>query len=218
MTEPASGDGFLEEVDRFRAWNRSLGKAPRSPEWECDYQHWRPLERAFEDFLDTHSPQVWTADELAALLYAVARDNECQTLAGALRERPEALFALADASFDCGEHHARWQLADQLGRLEDLAARAEPLVLRFANDEHEYVRRRALQSLARLKSAATERVALECWSRPDESRPWARMMALWSLHRIRSPTLERLLVEAEQDPNPYLSDFAKRVRLGRVDP
>jgi hypothetical protein len=44
------------------------------------------------------------------------------------------------------------------------------------------------------------------------------MMVLWCLHRTGSPHLETLLAEAEQDERPLLSEFAKKVRRGEVDP
>ena len=94
----------------------------------------------------------------------------------------------------------------------------ERLLLALAGDEDEYVRRRALSSLARLGSAAVEELALAAWSKQDAAQEWARMNVLWSLHRIGSPLLARLLVEAETDERPYLSDYARRLREGRLEP
>jgi hypothetical protein len=93
----------------------------------------------------------------------------------------------------------------------------EQLLLRLAQDEHEYVRRRALGALVRLGSSTVEKLALEAWHRPDPDQQWARRAALWSLHRVGSPQLGPLLVEAEQDPQEYLRVFAERLRRGEVD-
>jgi hypothetical protein len=92
----------------------------------------------------------------------------------------------------------------------------EACLLAFARDGDEYVRRRALESLARLGSAHTERVALDEWDRPHEHQQWARMNALWALHKVGSAALHRLLEDAERDPREHLSGFARRLRAGDV--
>ena len=75
----------------------------------------------------------------------------------------------------------------------------------------------SLLTLARLRSPATEQLALEAWSRSDESQQWARMAALWALYRVGSDQLERLLAEAEQDERPSLARYAAKVRTGEVE-
>lgn len=175
--------------------------------------------RAVLELVDQKPFASWSADELSAVLYVVARDNEMEYLSREIRERAgDLLLDLAEASLRVGEPEARWQLATELGYASTGAARRDQLLLRLARDEDEYVRRRSLQSLARLGSPATEQVALEAWSRPDESQQWARMMALWALHRVGSARLEPLLAEAERDDRPYLSGYAEKIRSGDVDP
>jgi HEAT repeats len=209
---------LLTEVDRFREWAGNYPPGPRSGEWECDYGHWNDLNAAVLNYVAGRPPEAWPDESIQAVLYAIARDNECQYLAHEVRlHHPATLVTLARAALSRGEPDAKWQLADELGHLGDEGGEATRLLLLFARDEHEYVRRRALGALARVGSPAVEPLALEAWHRPDEQQEWARMMALDCLHRIGSPHLEPLLAEAERDERQHLRDFAKRIRQGRTD-
>lgn len=211
---------LMSEVGRFRAWaddtcppNRRFG------EWECDYEHWGSLYGAVLAFVATRPFKSWSAEEVRTVLYAIARDNEMQHLAGEIRRgHPDLLAQLTQASIEVGECDDRWQLAEELGQLGRAGGEDERLLLQLARDQREYVRRRALQSLARLGSPAVEELAQEAWHRPDPDQEWARMNALWALHRVGSSRLERLLAEAEQDPRKYLRGYAERLRRGEVEP
>jgi HEAT repeat protein len=154
----------------------------------------------------------WSEEETQAVLYAIARDNEMQHLAGEIRERhPELIASLARSAIRMGERDDRWQLAVELGCF---GIEVEPLLLELAKDENEYVRRRALQSLLRIGSPTVEELALVAWQRPDENQEWARMMSLYCLHKLASPRLESLLKAAEEDTRQYLRGYAKRIRRG----
>ena len=207
------------EAARFRQWAAvTYPSAERFGEWECDYPDWSRLYEAVLDFTEHTPPSSWTPEALTDVLYALARDNEIQHLAATIGERqPQILNYLAAAAIEQGERDARWQLAVELGKADALSEAVESLLLRMTNDAEEYVRRRALQELARLGSAHTEALALAAWEQPHEHQQWTRMAVLWSLHRIQSPRLETLLTEAEADPRSYLADFARRVRRGEID-
>jgi hypothetical protein len=209
---------LMSEVAQFQDWAAAYPPERRGGEWECDYDQWPNLYDAVLEFVDARPFSSWSAEELRAVLYAVARDNEIEHLAHEIRSLSTAtLLALAAAAVEIGEPDAKWQLAEELGRIEEASAEAERLLLTLARDENEYVRRRSLAALARLGSLALEELALAAWQRPDENQQWARMMVLWCLHRVGSPHLEPLLTEAEQDERPNLSNFAKKVRRGEVD-
>jgi 2'-5' RNA ligase len=206
---------LLREVAFFRKWAESCQKD--SGEWECNYPHWTRLYMAVLEFALGRPIESWSSDEMEAVLYAVARDNEGEYLVSEIRaHRPELLVGLAERAIREGERDAKWQLAAELGELK--RDEAEGLLLVLAGDEDEYVRRRALSSLARLGSAAVEELALVAWNRQDANQEYARMAALWSLHRIGSPLLERLLVSADKDERPDLSAYARRIREGTVEP
>ncbi len=163
---------LMVEIGRFRRWAGSDPPATRSreeplhhadAEWECDYPHWGELYDAVMAHVAAGPVESWSDEQLQAVLYALARDNEDEILAEGIRTRhPATLIALARISVMHGEHDAKWQLADQLGRIEHPpAGEVERLLLVFAQDEHEYTRRRALQSLARINSSAAEWLAGE---------------------------------------------------------
>jgi hypothetical protein len=209
---------MMTEVGRFREWANRYLPDRRYGEWECDYDHWGDLYAAVLEYVAARPPETWSDEESEAVLYAIARDNEIEHLAGEIRlRRPDTLLALAGRALTAGDADAKWQLAVGLGELGRAGDEAERLLLLLARDEHEYVRRRALGALARLCSPAVEQLALEAWHRPDENQEWARMMALGCLHRVGSPHLEPLLAEAERDGRQYLSGYAKRVRQGQID-
>ena len=208
---------LMTEVACFRQWADAY-PSKWSGEWECDYQEWGRLYEAVLEFISNRPIESWSADESAAILYAVARDNELQHLSGEIRcHHPKALIGLARAVTEAGEPVAKWQLAEELGQLGSCGDEVESLLKRFVNDENEYVRRRSLQSLARLNSLGLEELAMAEWDRPNQDQQWSRMGVLWCLHRVGSPHLEAKLVEAEKDDRPHLSGFARRVRRGEID-
>jgi len=203
------------EVGRFREWAEGYPAERRSGEWECDYAAWPALYDAVLGFVASRPFDAWSDADVRDVLYAIARDNEAQHLAQEIRRRhSELLPPLARAAMERGERDDRWQLAEELGHAG--LADAEPLLLELAADPHEYVRRRALQSLTRLRSPAAERLALEAWHRPDPDQEWARMMALWSLNELGSPQLLSLFDDAERDERPYLRGYAERIRRGEA--
>jgi hypothetical protein len=210
---------LLTEVSRFRNWAEAAHPpGRRHGEWECNYEDWGSLYEAALNFVTVRPFESWSTDEVLAGLYAIARDNEMQHLAGEIRRlKPDLLAPLTRASIEIGEREDRWQLAEELGQLGRVGGDEERLLLILSRDEHEYVRRRALQSLSRLGSPAVEELVLEEWHRPDPAQQWSRMNALWCLHRIGSPNLDRFLAEAEKDPGEHLREFAGRVRRGEID-
>jgi hypothetical protein len=68
-----------------------------------------------------------------------------------------------------GESDAKWQLAEELGHLEQMRREIERLLFILTRDKNEYVRRRSLQSLARLGCSEVEKLALAECHRPDDA-------------------------------------------------
>jgi hypothetical protein len=208
---------LMIEVANFRKWADAYA-IERSGEWECVYPEWGGLYEAVLEFIAAQPIESWTAEEREVLIYTVARDNEMQHLSREIRSRqPDLLLALAKAAAESSEPDAKWQIAEELGQLGTKNAEIESLLVHFAHDSDEYVRRRSLKSLARLHSPAVEELALAEWNRPDEYQQWSRMGVLWCLNHIGSTALEEKLREAEQDERQYLSAFACQVRRGEVD-
>jgi HEAT repeat protein len=217
-----TAENLRREIAKFRSWAvAEFGKEPTDGgEWECNYDGWPPLHAAVLDFVESAgSVTSWSKEDLAAVLYAIARDNEIEHLTRELRtsSRPAIIYELTAAAIEEAERDTKWQLAEAIGRMTDKDPRAEPLLEKLAHDEDEYVRRRSLSALARIGSSLTERLALETWDRPDLDQEHARMMVLWCLLRIQSPHLESKLQEAEADPRQYLQAYAAKVRRREVD-
>jgi hypothetical protein len=74
----AGDDGFAGEVDRFRVW--ALGTPKDHGEWEEDYEDWPAIYEAFERFADERPVAQWRSGEWCDVLYAIARDNECEVI------------------------------------------------------------------------------------------------------------------------------------------
>lgn len=211
--------GLTSQVKCFQKWADAYPPDCRYGEWECDYPDWKSLYEAVLEFVADHPFGEWSTEQLEAVFYALARDNECQYLAEQICERHhETLIELAAASISLGEPDAKWQLAEELGQLQSSRGRTEKILLDFSRDTDEYVRRRALMSLARIESGSVEKLALATWHQPHKNQQWSRMAVLWSLHRVGSSHLEPLLAEAELDSRPHLSAYARRVRQGQVEP
>lgn len=196
----------LDEASRFREW--ATDHAGPSGEWELDYGSWDAVLDAFTSFVGACSYETWNDEITQAILYLVARDNEAEFFVDVLAEAPDRLLLLAGAAIRYPESDARWQLADRLGDLREHMAEAESLLVHFAQDEDEYVRRRAVMALGRLGSRHVERLAQAAWNTGDE---YQRMAILDALHALGSPKLREYLDRARVDGRHYLVSFARKI-------
>lgn len=204
----------MSAVERFRNWAGGLSEAERIAEWECEFPDWETVYLAWEKALAPRPADQWSPGCLEAALYILARDWECQRLSHNLD--PCQLIYLAAIAQREGEPDARWQLAAELSRVR--TSESEAALLRFADDPDEYVRRRSIQSLAKLKSSAVTRLARREWDRSADDHPWSKMNALWALQRVRSPEFGKLLPVALSSSNELLRKFAQELRDGRTEP
>ena len=196
---------LAEAVERFRRWADTTVPAERGGEWECDYEEWGDLYGSARSVLRT-SAEGWNDETKHLLIYAIARDNEMEILSKELTE--EQLLVLSVASMSSDEWAAKWQLAKQLGQ-DPLTEQREKLLLCFASDENEYVRRRSLAALADSGSEHAEQLAMTAWQSGEEYQQMACLHALW---RIKSPLLPNYLELAARDNRRYLAEIAERIR------
>ena len=209
----------VEAVDRFRRWADAHYPGRSTDYWVFDYDGWDDLHTAVIRFLEDVPVERWTDEQTRAVLDAIHFNDEHLYLAPEIARRwPGLLIPLAEATmtFTSGDA-ARWQLAEQLGLMQDAHDDHRRLLLKFASDDEEYVRRKALEALARLESPATENLALRAWSEMGDAQEYSRMTALWALHRIGSSHLSPLLAEAERTQTEYLAKYAAKIRRGEVD-
>ncbi|MBB6583777.1 hypothetical protein [Ralstonia solanacearum] len=202
-----ASDVLQEEVEKFEQWAALYPPHQRSGEWECGYGQWQSLWAAAIAVLESLSPNAWTEKCRAHLLYAIARDNEMECIAGELSERPDALLELARLAIDSSELDAKWQLAVQLGALSTSAEKeeAETLLLRLVGDEDEYVSRRSLLALGTLKSVHAESLAEKAWLTGHE---YQRIAALWVLKDVAPDKLTRYVRLAEEDGREFVVENA----------
>ena len=199
---------FHAEVARFQEWVAGIPVDMRLGEWECDYSDWGPLLKAAELLLQTVPVGTWTDAMVKDFLYALARDNEAEFIACELASRSETLLLLAAQAIRSDEPDAKWQIAAQLGDLHGSAQEAEALLIHLVQDVDEYVSRRALGALGKLKSVSTEAFAERAWRTGHE---YQRIAALWALKDVGSSKLCDYLRQAEEDGREYVVRNAKEI-------
>jgi hypothetical protein len=198
---------LLEEAHRFRVW---VG-ARSGP-----FGAWVPeagvadgdVIDAFTRFVRGCSDHPWDDEVIAEILHLVALDDEPEYLVDLLTEDPVHLLAVARGSILHPRWEARWQIADRLGDLHDDKVEAESLLIRFMQDGNEYVRRRAILALARLRSQHVEQFAEAAWRTGHQ---YQRMAVVSALYEIGSLKLSEFLERAKADGREYLVSCAREI-------
>lgn len=201
-----------EQVDRFRTWADAYLVERRSGEWECDYGKWNLLYDSFAKFLRDCPVAGWDKEVMETVIYIVARDNEVEIMMSELAQDLNRLLAVADACLSSAERDAKWQVAARLGKLSVRPQEAESLLLKFMEDEDEYVRRQALMALGRIRSPHVERLAEQIWNRVEEWQEYQRMAVLDALQNAGSPLLETYLTKANEDGRQHLAAYAVKIK------
>lgn len=207
-----ASDSLQEEVERFKEWAALYPIHQRTGEWECDYGQWQPLWAAAIAVLESLPPSAWTEKCCANLLYAIARDNEVESIAGALEGKPDALLELARLAIESSERDAKWQLAARLGPLAADKLEAEMLLLRLVDDEDEYVSRRSLLALGAMKSVHAEPLAERAWLTGHE---YQRIAALWVLKDVAPSKLAQYVRLAREDGRKFIVENAQQALEAR---
>ena len=186
-----------QEVTKFRDWVSSveyLSSEILNTEYGYCYSEWWSLCIIILSFLTPSVNKDWSTQDVDDILYVIGWDNECEYLIDKIEENSDVLIKLADLALNSAEDDAKWQLADRLGNL--LNEPAESLLLKFINDKNEYVRRRSLIALGRMKSPHAEALAEKSWETGNE---YQRIAALWVLYDLSSNKLVAYLQNAMQD-------------------
>ena len=197
------------EEARFRRWASRYPVEDRSGEWECAYPDWPSIYTAVKDVLSREDALAHLGDSgIESILYLLARDNECEFIAKALANKPDILTAFAHAALQTDESDAKWQIAHRFRNMQVPPNDAEALLLKFVEDDDEYVRRHALLALGNMKSSRTEDLACKAWESDDE---YQRIDALWALKACGSPLLPALVSAAMEDGRRYLVLNARKM-------
>ncbi|MDQ2751920.1 MAG: hypothetical protein M3R72_02745 [Bacteroidota bacterium] len=198
------------EIDKFDHWAQSQYRTPQDDmvgEWECDYENWKNIYAAFEEFLNKKNSNQWNNKEKERLLYIIARDNEMEILANTLSEQDLAI--LAKYSIKNGHINDKWQLAVNIYKITNKQL-AENILEAFVNDECEYVSRRALMELAKINSIKVEYYAELFWNRNkyNDMNEYQKIVVLFSLKEIYSKQLDKYIQLAKEDGRQFLVEYA----------
>ena len=154
-------EGLLEEIHQFRLFADSIDYRDCYA-WECNYDGWGGIYRLFEAVLSGVAADRVSGHVLEQMVYIIARDNE-----------PEA----------------RWQFADRLPQTE-VTDGCRRFIIRFLEDEDEYVSRRALLVLPRIMPGKVEAYADLFWNRrkySGELEQYQKLAVLTALKEAGSP-------------------------------
>lgn len=198
-------------VNAFRRWASAHPVDERSGEWECDYAKWPEINAAFLTHIKTGSPQASTPGDIADLLYAMGRDNETAYLARELARHEDWFLFLLPYALLVNDPDVKWQFAVQLGVGAFPFVAAESALLILVQDEHEYVRRMALQGLGRMASLHAEPLCARAW---DSNHEYQRIMVLWVLKELKSGKLHEYILLAKADGRQFLMRNAVEIEDG----
>ena len=195
------------EIEKLQNWSKNLSEIPepeRGGEWEENYNDWGIIYKLFTQFIETESYLTWELEEIKLVLYLIARNNEMEDFIEEIAEQqPKSLELLANKSFEFGERDSRWQIAINLEKLPNKEI-AKSLLEKFLKDENEYVRRRALMTIAKFNHPRIEEFCKEAWNREDEWQEYQRIAVLHSLKTANSAELKKYFELANEDGRQYL--------------
>ena len=205
---------FTRDVRDLRRWTAEVPPEAKGGEWESEYPNWPSVWKSSVRFVLRRPVASWSGTQLEDFLFALARDNEDETISDGVAKDPETLIALSVAAIRQGEPDAKWQLAARLGEMGTLRDRAIQLLVLLVEDPDEYVRRRALLALSALRAPQAEESAERAW---DSGLQYQRIAALHVLAEIGSAKLPAYVAEARTDGRDFVlkaADDAMRRREG----
>ena len=112
-----------DEISRFREWAPPAEN--QHGEWECEYEHWDRLWAAAISTIDQYEDAAMPPHVADALLYVLARDNECEHVRDHLVETPQLLSALAAHAIGIEDADAKWQIVVSLRNASRITSRHE---------------------------------------------------------------------------------------------
>ncbi len=195
------------ELTRFTKWAEGI---PRDASgWEVAYPNWISLHAAVEATL---ALEALDPNQDQQILDALARDNDAEFVLDLLVDTPAHRTRIAEAGAKHDDFEARWQIAAMLGRCTD--KRSAELLKTLVEDEHEYVRRRALVSLKDRDPRFAESVATDWIGSPHD---YARLAAVHVLHDLNSKHLQIALDRLENDPFEHVRGKVAKLRGSSED-
>lgn len=219
MNLPASkkAERLYKEIRAFKRW---ADKHYPDRNEENDNGEWEfGVNSHFNEMLSTailivSETDSADADEklIDALLFVLARDNECENLADELLKQKDWFEVLARKSPDTQYINAQWQIAKRLAACDP----CKDLIYVFIESEDEYTSRMALETMAKIDPEKAEEYAVRFWNRgkyPEGSYEdeYQRIMVLHVLKATGSDKLNEYLNEALTKPYKYLKENAEEI-------
>ena len=186
-------------------------------EWEDEIEEFYDMFSASINVIKNLSAYEVTEQTIDCLLYAIARDEECEDIIYEILEYNDWFSELCKRVLQTNYINAKTQFARQLKRFDGDNSTKE-LIFKFLSCDDEYIERMALESLAYIYPEKAEKYAIEFFERKKyESVVQQKMMAISVLHKINSPKLEYYLKKSEELNHIYLNDEVQRIRQERKD-
>lgn len=209
---------LYKEINSFKKWAAKhypqCDEEHDNGEWEFGVNsHFDEMVGEAEAVISKVNHEDADEELIDALLFVVARDNECENLADELIKHEGWFELLATRSMGSKYINAQWQFAKRVGEVEC----CKNLVYEFIDSENEYTSRMALQTLADIDSEKAEEYAELMWNRRKYAEgsyedEYQKIMALHVLHAIKSKKLEEYLDKAMESSYVYLKDNAEGIR------
>lgn len=168
------------------------------------------------EYIEETKPYDTSDEDIDAILYCMARDNESEVLADCLSEQYEWFSKLAEVCIKTNYTTAKWQLAKRLPKYKNDDKIAN-LIYDYIKIDDEYTQRMSLFSLAEIYPDAAEKYAVDFWKRDkykgdSYSEEYQKIMVLYVLEKIKSNKLSYYIEEAKKSDYIYLKKMQKKLR------
>lgn len=218
MNEMINAEKLYKEIELFKKWADEnypdWSEENDNGDWVMEEQsHFREMCDAVMEIIKTRDP--YEDDEIMAnaVLFAIARDNECEQIISELAKHENWFELLAEKSICSKYINAEWQFA---GHLNECVSCDRELYFQFVRSENEYTSRLALRSMSKIMPETAEKYAVEFWNRgkyplgsfEDE---YQKIMALSVLYETGSAKLEEYLNKALESDYIYLVKNAEDI-------
>lgn len=210
-------NNLYREIRSFKLWaeknHPNWDEENDNGEWEIGVDnHFDEMVNAALNVIENINSSDASEDIIDALLFSIARDNECEMLADTLIKYEGWFKILAQKSIDSKYINAQWQIAKRLGKVE----KCRDLIYEFIESDNEYTSRMALQALADIDPEKAEEYAIKFWNRgkyPEGSYEdeYQKIMSLHVLHKIESEKLDEYCEKALLLPYKWLKNNAEEM-------
>lgn len=211
-------DEFYKEIDIFLKWADKYypnwSEENDNGEWEMGVDsHFDEMRDAAINIIKEYKYSNVDDKLIEALLFAIARDNECEIIIQELINYNDWYELLAKKSIGSKYVNAEWQFAKYLGECKRCN---QELIFSFIDSSYEYTSRMALSTMAEINPKYAEQYAIKFWNRGKYSEgsyedEYQKIMALRVLEKIKSPKLEEYIEKALQSNYKWLVENAEEI-------